>query len=127
MKYTPTNAVLDHSLGGQDNACFTVDNRTNPSDNWWYEWYPTQGSKLIVFFDYEVVLGDKDTSYYQFKYMDSSRVWHTVNLTGKGHFSIELDERDVFHFAVNCSLSSLDLASGTYMLIDSIGFGECEA
>lgn len=130
IKYTPANAVLGHSLsalnGSRDNFCFTVDNRNNGSYNW-YDWFPTKGSKLIIFFDYEVVLGDKTDSYYQFEWQDMSGVWHATKLTGRGQFYIELEESQVAHFGINCPAPSKDAVDGTYMLFDSIGFGEIPA
>lgn len=131
IKYTSANATLGHSAGainGSDvhNFSFTVDNRNLASYNW-YDWYPTEGSKLIIFFDYEVVLGDKTDSYYQFSYQDVSGVWHSTKLTGSGHFYIELNEREVCHFGINCPAPSTDAVEGTYLLFDSIGFGEISA
>lgn len=130
IKYTPANAVLGHSLSAlsvsRDNFCFTVDNRNNASYNW-YDWFPTKGSKLIIFFDYEVVLGDKTDSYYQFEWQDVSGAWHATKLTGSGHFYIELEESEVAHFGINCPAPSKEAVDGTYMLFDSIGFGEISA
>lgn len=130
LKYVPSDATLGHSLSAlsntRDNFCFTVDNRNNASYNW-YDWYPTKGSKLIIFFDYQVVLGEQTDSYYQFEWQDINDEWHSTKLTGSGTFYIELDESEVAHFGINCPVSSKDLVDGTYLLIDAIGFGECEA
>ena len=67
----PENATLGHSTAaingnGTDNFCFTVDNRNLGSYNW-YDWYPTEGGKVIIFFDYQVVAGDKNPNY-QFRW-----------------------------------------------------------
>ncbi|MBO4572943.1 MAG: hypothetical protein J5762_04175 [Clostridia bacterium] len=129
MKYMPENATLGHSTAaingnGTDNFCFTVDNRNLGSYNW-YDWYPTEGGKLIFFFDYQVVAGDKNPNY-QFRWQDASDTWHVTELTGSGRFYIELDERNVKHLGINCPASSIDDVSGTYLLIDDIGFGEIE-
>ena len=126
LKYSPEKATLGHSTaalnGGLDNFCFTVDNRNNASYNW-LDWFPTKGGKLIIFFDYEIVAGDKNPNY-QFRWQDTAGAWHITKLSGKGHFQEVVNESELAHFGINCPSSSVGEVSGTYMLIDDIGFGE---
>ncbi len=130
LKYTPSNAVLGHSknalTGGGDNFVVSVDNRNRGNYNW-YNWAPNKESELIIFFDYEVVLGDKTVSYYKFDWQDVNGTWHATTLSDKGHFELKVKESELAHFGIRCPVSSADMVEGTYLLIDSIGFGECKA
>lgn len=122
IKYMPANATLSHAVNGaKGNGCFTFSN-TTLGNTWWHAFAFDTSKKLVLFFDYEVVLGDKQTSYYQFNAIDTADVHHNYNLTGSGTFTVEIDLSQIKAFRINCPSGNKSLIDGTYMTIDNFGF-----
>ncbi len=122
IKYTPSKAVLGHAVNGNaDNGIFTFSN-TTLNNHWWWEFGLDADKTLIVFFDYEVVVAEGATSYFQFvAHKDAGN--QTVNLTGSGSFYIELDPSEVKAWRINCPGGSAEAIANSYMIIDNFGFG----
>ena len=123
IRYTPANAVQGHAANGaSDNGIFTFSN-TTLDNHWWWEYGLPVGSKLLVTFDYKVVLGDGLDNHFLFWWKDASGTNHTVKLEGEGTFTIELNSDDVQAFRIYCPSGSNAAINGSYMDIDNFGFG----
>jgi hypothetical protein len=123
IRYTPANAVQGHAAnGGNDNGIFTFSNTTlgNP---WWWEYGLPVGSKLLVTFDYKVVLGEGLDNYFRFWWRDANGADHFEVLEGEGTFTITLNSDDVQAFRIYCPSGSNAAIQGSYMDIDNFGFG----
>ena len=126
IEYRPGNATLGHSTGalngnGMDNGVFTFSN-TSLGNHWWWEYEFKADDTILIFFDYEVMAGDK-TPNYMFRYFDAKGTAHATPLSGSGTFKIEIAASDLAAFGIFCPASSPDEVAGTYMSIDNFGFG----
>lgn len=126
IEYRPENATLGHSTGalngnGMDNGVFTFSN-TSLGNHWWWEYEFKADDTILIFFDYEVMAGDK-TPNYMFRYFDAKGTAHATPLSGSGTFKIEIAASDLAAFGIFCPASSPDEVAGTYMSIDNFGFG----
>ena len=123
IRYTPANAVYGHSVnGGNDNGIFTFSN-TTLDNTWWWEYGLPVGSKLIVTFDYKVVLGEGLDNYFRFWWRDANGADHFEVIEGEGTFTITLNSDDVQAFRIYCPSGSNAAIQGSYMDIDNFGFG----
>ena len=123
IKYTPANAVYGHSANGAaDNGCMTFSN-TSLGNHWWWEFALDTSKTVMVFFDYEVVLGEGKTSYYMFDAICQDGSHIRTEITGSGTFYTEIDTTKVVGFRIYCPSGSNALITDTYMLIDNYGFG----
>lgn len=126
LKYQPENAQEWHSKdaingGNPWNGILTFANERFVPNEWWH--YPfAEGSTVIVFFDYEVYDPDNKANYC-FNVIDLSGTYHPTKLTGKGHFSVEINSDEMARFVINCPVATPNNVTGTYMTVDNFGFG----
>lgn len=130
LKYQPENATLGHSTqanngNGGDNGILTFSNTTN-NNHWWWEYaFPTTGT-IFVYFDYEVVLGEKTDSYYKFQWLKldgENQTWVDIALTETGSLYVEMPANQLIAFRIHCPVATPEMNAGTYVLVDNFGFG----
>ncbi|MGN1040433.1 MAG: hypothetical protein ACI4QL_03290, partial [Candidatus Fimimonas sp.] len=119
LKYDCNLAVLPWALGA-DNRVYTFSVGSH-GNSWWWPYNLDDTKTLIVTFDYELVLNDKE-AVYAFQYWDRDNNPHDVVLDpAQTTFSIELSVSEVNAFAIACVRNGNE--QGTYMYVDNFGFG----
>lgn len=119
LKYDCNLAVFPWSVG-VDNRVYTFSVGSH-GNTWWWPYALDDTKTLIVTFDYELVLNEKD-AVYAFQYWDRDNNPHDVVLDpAKTSFSIELPVSEVNAFAIACVRNGNE--QNTHMYIDNFGFG----
>ena len=126
LKYEPAKAKVQMAVNaingnGFANSILSFRNK-NKTTIQWYSIDYSDSDVVYVSFEYEIVTGGKD-SYYCFSWWDASETRHAEMLSGSGVFTFIKPANQVARFSISCPVSSPNLVTDTYMLIDNFAVG----